>query len=239
MGDSVFLDRQNSYLVSNRFIGHKLIRSAWILLIWRTERLNILVHVWRALMYGLTCLMSLNRMIHFQHCKQALLYSSFRLTGPVWVLTKMTVSKWKPVSCDGTSEVTCGAQHHMFPGFVEQTSAQRTAWRDEEKGPRVVHLTPHTSMPGDHMEAKQTDVMWVKAMDGTYEGCLLNAIFQALNWPGTTLQNSLCKINQDCCNLDSMMHFSIHLLVSSSSPSPPPMRSLSAACTSDPNPPYD
>lgn len=132
MGDSVFLDRQNSYLVSNRFIGHKLIRSAWILLIWRTERLNILVHVWRALMYGLTCLMSLNRMIHFQHCKQALLYSSFRLTGPVWVLTKMTVSKWKPVSCDGTSEVTCGAQHHMFPGFVEQTSAQRTAWRGPE-----------------------------------------------------------------------------------------------------------
>lgn len=27
MGDSVFLDRQNSYLVSTRFIGHKLIRT--------------------------------------------------------------------------------------------------------------------------------------------------------------------------------------------------------------------
>lgn len=29
MGDSVFLDRQNSYLVSTRFIGHKLIIMTW------------------------------------------------------------------------------------------------------------------------------------------------------------------------------------------------------------------
>lgn len=138
------------------------------------------------------------------------------------------------------SDMWCTTPHVSWfrrADFCSENSLER-AW-DEEKGPRVVHLTPHTSMPGDHMEAKHTDVMWVKTMDGTYEGCLLNTIFQALNWPGTTLQNSLCKINQDCCNLDSMMHFSIHLLVSSSPPSPPPMRSLSAACTSDPNPPYD
>lgn len=122
MGDSVFLDRQNSYLVSNRFIGHKLIRSTWILLIWRAERLNALVCTSGVrscldpreifIEVNLCCLMSLNLMIHSQHCEQVLLGSSFRLTGPLKVLTKITVSKWKAVSCDGTSEETCGAQDH-------------------------------------------------------------------------------------------------------------------------------
>lgn len=122
MGDSVFLDRQNSYLVSNRFIGHKWIKSTWILLIWRAGRLNALVCTSGVrscldpremfIEVNLYCLKSLNRMIHFQHCKQALLCSSFRWTGPLWVLTKITVSKWKAVSCDGTSEVTCGAKDH-------------------------------------------------------------------------------------------------------------------------------
>lgn len=45
-------------------------------------------------------------------------------------------------------------------GFCSESSSER-GW-DEEKGPRVVRSTPHTSMLGDSMEAKHTDVIWVK-----------------------------------------------------------------------------
>lgn len=109
--------------------------------------------------------MSLNRMIHFQHCKQALLCSSFRWTGALWVLTKITLSKWKAVSCDGTSEVTCSALDHTCflvskkRLLLREQLREGLRWGERAEGGA---FTPHTSMLGDHMEAKHTDVMWVK-----------------------------------------------------------------------------
>lgn len=53
MGDSVFLDRQNSYLVSTAFIARKWIRNTWTPQIGRAEGLSALcVRVWRALTSG-------------------------------------------------------------------------------------------------------------------------------------------------------------------------------------------
>lgn len=79
--------------------------------------------------------MFLNRTIHFfQHCIHALLCLAFLLIGPLWALTKITINvwKWKATSCDGTSEVTCGAHDHTFPGFEVGTSAQKPARRRVE-----------------------------------------------------------------------------------------------------------
>lgn len=139
------------------------------------------------------------------------------------------------------NEVTCAQDHTCF-----RVSKRRLLLREQfGEGPRWGERAEGGAFDTAHLDARwphggkthRCDVG--QGHDGTYEGCLSNEIFQALNWPVATLQSSLRKIIQDRCNLGCMVHFAMHLLVSSSPPPPPPMRSLSVVCSSDPNPPYD
>lgn len=142
----------------------------------------------------------------------------------LWVLATITVLKMESsfLWWNAWSDMWC-TRPHMFPGFKEQTSAQRAArrraeMRRKDRGWCIWHRAPRCSGT-----AWRQNTTWDvgQGHDGTWEGCLSKEHFQAPNWPVRTLQKSLCKVIQDYCNLDCMVQlchalFSVYIPSSSS-----------------------